>query len=959
MDALNTADDTYTAAEAAEIERLVDIDEWMRIMASRHATGDWDSYGYRKGKNMYLYKPANGRWVLLNWDMSFIYGNGDGPTTDLFDVRNLHNSRVLDPITQKMFQTPVFRRAYLRALQDMVDGPFRDENLHPLLDANYAALIANGVSLSSSSGRPTGIKSFVTNRRAYLQRVLATNSASFSLAGSQTAGWSTNRNLITLQGTAPIGVASILVNGVAYPLQWTSVTNWSLLFSLQPGVNDLSIRGADMQGRLLTNATGQVAIAYTGAGERPEDRLAITEIMYHPNRPDAAYVELFNASTAQAFDLSGWRLAGVDFTFPGGALIPAQSYLVVAKNRRVFAETYGYDVAPLGDYPGQLRNGGETLRLIKPGASSAEDVVIAEVSYDNIAPWPTSADGGGSSLQIIDPLRNRNRVANWTAVGANGYAPSRWQYKSVTGVAAGSRLSVSLAGPGEALLDDVSLVAGISPAGQNLVLGEGGFETPLAGSWTLDADYSASSLTTEAAHGGAYALRVVNTGANAASAVHQDLPIAPGQFYTLSFWCRMSEFSPALTVRVEGQGLTAQPDLLARRTPGKANSVRGSLLALPELWINEVQPENTGAVATADGAVAPWIELFNAGDAVIDLGGFYLSDSATNLSRSPLPAGTRIQPGGFLLLWADAQPGSSTTGETHLTFRLAPGSGALFLSRWQGGTLMPMDYLHYSGLAAGSSIGGHPDGTSPKREVFVVPTPGASNDAGGVPLMLRINEWMADNKNALNDPLDGKSQDWFELYNGGDVAVDLLGFTLTDDPADPAKYSVPSGKSIPARGFLLVWADGEPGQNPLTNHLHTNFKLSKSGGYVGLFTERGALVDQVSYGPQTEDVSEGRATDGAPAPYVFFDAPTPGASNRSTQTQLWITGLSLDGGRVALVVSGRAGLVCQLLFREDLSSGAWSNLGAPVTLTGTESVLTDEAPLGSQRFYQVKVVGGH
>ena len=67
---------------------------------------------------------------------------------------------------------------------------------------------------------------------------------------------------------------------------------------------------------------------------------------------------------------------------------------------------------------------------------------------------------------------------------------------------------------------------------------------------------------------------------------------------------------------------------------------------------------------------------------------------------------------------------------------------------------------------------------------------------------MRINEWMAANNGSVRDPADGDADDWFELYNFGGQAADLSGFTLTDDLADPAKFTIPGGTIIPARGLI-------------------------------------------------------------------------------------------------------------------------------------------------------------
>src|SRR5205085_1628521 len=80
----NPNEEEYQAQTAA----LVDIDEWMGAIAIRHAAGDWDAYGYRRGKNMYAYKPVGGKWNLMHWDVAFSFGLGDGTTTDLFDTHH-------------------------------------------------------------------------------------------------------------------------------------------------------------------------------------------------------------------------------------------------------------------------------------------------------------------------------------------------------------------------------------------------------------------------------------------------------------------------------------------------------------------------------------------------------------------------------------------------------------------------------------------------------------------------------------------------------------------------------------------------------------------------------------------------------------------------------------------------------------------------------------------------------
>jgi spore coat protein CotH len=141
---------------------------------------------------------------------------------------------------------------------------------------------------------------------------------------------------------------------------------------------------------------------------------------------------------------------------------------------------------------------------------------------------------------------------------------------------------------------------------------------------------------------------------------------------------------------------------------------------------------------------------------------------------------------------------------------------------------------------------------------------------------LFINEFLADN-DSVNVDEQGEYEDWIELYNAGDSPLDVGGMYLSDDLGDPTQWRLPDGTTIPAGGFLLVWADDDEADGPL----HANFKLGKDGEEIGLFDQRGtasALVDSVVFGPQETDVSTGRLPDGGET-WTTFATPTPGQSN--------------------------------------------------------------------------------
>lgn len=144
--------------------------------------------------------------------------------------------------------------------------------------------------------------------------------------------------------------------------------------------------------------------------------------------------------------------------------------------------------------------------------------------------------------------------------------------------------------------------------------------------------------------------------------------------------------------------------------------------------------------------------------------------------------------------------------------------------------------------------------------------------SAGITPELFINEFMADNKKTIADE-HGSYSDWIEIYNGDMAGVNLGDYYLTDNFGTPGKWKLPDMVLAPG-GFALFWADGTPS---LGDH-HASFKLAKEGEEIGIFSSDHLIVDTLSFGVQTEDVSCGRKSDGA-AQIVFFSTPTPGKSN--------------------------------------------------------------------------------
>ncbi len=727
---LVTAANDTTPEFVPKLMRDVDVEEWMRIFAYHRVLGNWDSYTFSVGQNMYALKAPGQRWVLMPWDIDFTLGLGNGASDGLGGGQ--------DPVVNQWYNTPAFERMLWRAYRDAVDGPLDPARYTPIIEARRAALAKNGI---TGLNGPSVVYTYLTQRRAYIQQQLAANdAASFAVTTNNGQDFTSKVPTATIEGRAPFAVATLQVNAIEYPVTWTGLTTFSLTLPLGSATNALSIVGIDRNGRPVPGAIANLTIRYSGAVQAPQDFLVLNEIHYNPVETNTSFIELFNNSTLTPFDLSGWRLEGVGLVFPDGIVLAPGAYGVVAKDRTALLAAYGASIPVLAEFPGSLSNGGEHLRLVKPGGlDGTNDLVVSDVRYDQSPPWSTNADGFGPSLQLIDPLRGSYRVANWATTATNS--------------------------------------------------------------------------------------------AN-------------------------------------------------RVTPGRANAVKATLAAFPSVWINEILPNNVGGPTDGAGEHDPYVEIYNSGTTIVSLASLYLTDNYTNLTQWHFPALT-LAPGAFLVVWADGQPGQSTATEFHTGFRLNPTNGTVALARLQGATAQPavLDYVGYRQVPAGRSVGSIPDGEPRNRRSLYHPTLGAPNDPSFPKVQVTFNEFLAANTATLVDPATGKAEDWFELFNAGPDPIDLTAYTVTDDPTTPAKFTIPSGFVLPSGGFLLAWADKTTAANKTDTDLHVSFKLSKTGGFVGLYGPDGLLVDSLNYGTQTTDVSQGRFPDGGDLPLATFAAPTPRGSN--------------------------------------------------------------------------------
>ena len=129
-------------------------------------------------------------------------------------------------------------------------------------------------------------------------------------------------------------------------------------------------------------------------------------------------------------DISGWNVPALGFSFPAGSEAPAGATIVLARDPVALMARHENLSRRLvfGPYPGRLSNQGEALRLRDSGRYQGKQIfpeTIDGVKYGDRSPWPTAADGEGSSLELKDLSLNNDLPGSWRASSRQGGSPGR------------------------------------------------------------------------------------------------------------------------------------------------------------------------------------------------------------------------------------------------------------------------------------------------------------------------------------------------------------------------------------------------------------------------------------------------------------------------------------------------------------------------------------------------------
>lgn len=817
------------------VRQVINVEQWLRHLAVMNLFGNNET-GLNTGYNddYMMYAGADGRFELLYWDLDTVLGVG-GALPANSSILTMTQPNGAGAALNRLVTSVDFEPIYHRTLYELLTTTFAQTNFDALIDSTLGGYV--------SVATISNMKNWMNSRRS-------------SVLGQIGVPPDVSLPTATLTGTprspTPSQTATFIVGGenvVAYryslngaPYGFEIPFDFPItLFGLPNGTNTLLVIGktASEVWQPVGNATARSWVVNTAIpAVRLNEVLAQNDLALNHNGtfPDA--IELFNEG-GSTINLGGMRLSDDNdspnkFTFPANTFLAAGATLVVYANNNDGTPGFhlGFSLDVKGDSVhlfDSIANGGARLDSVKFGRQLT-DYSIGRV--DDSGDWyltqPTF--GGANSLQPLGSEQNL-RINEWLAASlTQDDFVELYNANPLPAALGGLYLTDNLLGnPGRNQIEPLTFMR----AGEFLAF-------------------------------------TANGNGNGGDELNFSLALERGEIGLFSSTLKTLDsvmYGPQLPDVAQGKCPNGSPTyaMLGTATPGSPNACAPAVLPGGGVVINEVLASNATLVE-ADGSKPDWIELFNSSASPIDLSDMSLTDNAGLPRRWVFPNGTTIGNGAYLLIRCDSDlPASSTN--TGFALKATGGSVFLFNKIANGSGLLSS--IAYGLQAADFTIGRVPSGTT--NWVLNIPTLGGANISAtlGDPMQLKVNEWMA-------NPISGED-DYIEIYNPNAQPTEISRFYLTDDLTARTKHQLPSlsfiGTGQGAFQLFIADDDGPAGAD------HVNFSLRGQGESVGLTTLSNVPIDDISFGPQTSGVSQGRVPDGQSTIVNFSTTPTPGRSN--------------------------------------------------------------------------------
>ena len=279
---------------------------------------------------------------------------------------------------------------------------------------------------------------------------------------------------------------------------------------------------------------------------------------------------------------------------------------------------------------------------------------------------------------------------------------------------------------------------------------------------------------------------------------------------------------------------TSSKSLVEKDLPIKGNAKYNGII------INEIMTSNNGSVASSDGTVSDWVEIYNGNDYEVNLKNYGLSDENSK-TKWGFPEIT-IKPKSYIVVYLSGE----SKGGLYANFKLkGDGSERLFLVNTQNESIDAVDILT---LKSNESMSRDLEGNWFSTQK---PTPGYSNTEEGYEKYqksllaksdIKINEFLPKNDGNFKNSYDNYVG-YIEIINNGDKSVNLKNYCISNTINAPYKYCLNDVSLGKDEVYVIYMGD----YNNTTDEIYSNFDLKSKNGVVVLTNSKGKIIDKKEY----------------------------------------------------------------------------------------------------------------
>lgn len=394
---------------------------------------DWPGHNFKLWKSSEL--DNKWRWLLLDFDMSLNYNYLSVYMEDRFKLAmdsakanpsHFHLPRILF----NAFKSQDFRNRFLNRNCDLLNttlGPELTTHIFDSLVNNIVSIVPYQKdrweeSIPNFQQHVDMIKTYFVERPAYFREHLRQY---FELDGIAKIMLKTD-----IEGAASFSLNTLkkLPNNwtgdyfIGVPISLSAEPNKGYIFKYWLVNNELY--SSDNIIEIIPDADLEIMAVFEITEVEPDDNVVINEIMYKssPDQDTDDWIEIYNAGTKDT-DISAWVLKddndSRNFAIPEGTILRSGEYLVLIESENKFSKHH----PDISNYYGQFTFGFGTSDMVR--IYNRNGKIMDSVKYMNTAPWNPNADGGGPSLELIDPAYDNALPQSWRISTIKGGTPGR------------------------------------------------------------------------------------------------------------------------------------------------------------------------------------------------------------------------------------------------------------------------------------------------------------------------------------------------------------------------------------------------------------------------------------------------------------------------------------------------------------------------------------------------------